>query len=295
MHSFPRRHALALSLAGALACMSPAIAQQVVADGDVPGEDFKMPAAGDYATADPDQPVFHAINGGQIIGAVGTNLSTTGDNAAGVRVEGVGSNISLDRNSSILTTGRGAAGVAVTGGAFDGWGVGVETRGEHASGLQVAGGNAALARSTVQTFGQEAHGVEATAGEFIGDATHIRTGGHGAYGAYLRDGELLMENGSVIETSGREAHGIVADGTSHIMLGQTDVMAHGEAAWGAVIGDDSQLQLDGSMVYSAQHGGVRVRGSGSQACAWTMVPSCMAATVPPWRWTHPLPVVSTWS
>ncbi len=213
MRSAPPRHLLAASLAGILFHIPLAMAQHVVADGSIAGEDFKMPAAGDYVTTDPAQHAFHALNGGMIFGDDGIHLSTQGEKAAGVRVEGAGSAVFLGRSSSILTTGHGAAGIAAVAAGFDETQIAIETRGDAARGVDLDNAQLALSQATVQT-------------------------------------------------SGNAAHGIVATGGSHVQLQRTDVMALGAGAWGAVLRDASQLQLDGTVVFSEKHGAVRIEGSG---------------------------------
>ncbi|MDW7599435.1 hypothetical protein R1V99_02470, partial [Stenotrophomonas maltophilia] len=105
MHLPHSRCRLYSALALALAIVSPAMAQQVIADGDE-----QNPAAGDYATTEPVEPgnpaghAFLAVNGGTIIPAGEVNLRTDGLRAAAARAEGVGSSIQLT-GGQVMTTG----------------------------------------------------------------------------------------------------------------------------------------------------------------------------------------------
>lgn len=141
MHLPYSRCRLYSALALALAIVSPAMAQQVVADGDE-----QNPAAGDYATTEPVEPgnpaghAFLAVNGGTIIPAGEVNLRTDGLRAAAARAEGVGSSIQLN-GGQVMTTGRGAAGLSAS-----------------------AGGHVQAVGTRIETLGTTSHGAESLAG-----------------------------------------------------------------------------------------------------------------------------------
>ncbi len=187
--SLPPRRALPIALAMILCTSLPALAQQVIADGD-----DQTPAAGDYQTSEPVEPgnpaghVFHALNGGTIVPVGEVNLRTGGMRAAAVRVEGAGSHVALT-GGSIVTTGYGAAGVSIA-----------------------SGGSAVLSGTRIETEGQASVGVGLEGGALEASNLHIITRGGLGHGVSVRGGDVQLRD-SVIETHNSASGLVVSDGT----------------------------------------------------------------------------------
>jgi len=197
----------------------PALAQQVIADGDQ-----QYPAAGSYHTTDPVLPgdlaghVFVAINGGQIRPAGPVHLSSEGRNAHAVHAEGAGSHIALE-GGSILTTGAGAAGLSVAAGAS-----------LHATGL------------SVHTQGNGAPGVRVDSGSAQLDAVSILSNSHGIA---LNDGELQMRGGS-ITLNGSAGQALTASAGRSVL---TDVRVDLGSSGDGVLGKDgARIDITGGHI-----------------------------------------------
>ena len=193
--SLPPCRALPIALAMILCTSLPALAQQVIADGD-----DQTPAAGDYQTSEPVEPgnpaghVFHALNGGTIVPVGEVNLRTGGMRAAAVRVEGAGSHVALT-GGSIVTTGYGAAGVSIA-----------------------SGGSAVLTGTRIETEGQASVGVGLEGGALEASNLHIITRGGLGHGVSVRGGDVQLRD-SVIETHNSASGLVVSDGTLLAELG----------------------------------------------------------------------------
>lgn len=187
--SLPPRRALPIALAMILCTSLPALAQQVIADGD-----DQTPAAGDYQTSEPVEPgnpaghVFHALNGGTIVPVGEVNLRTGGMRAAAVRVEGAGSHVALT-GGSIVTTGYGAAGISIA-----------------------SGGSAVLTGTRIETEGQASVGVGLEGSALEASNLHIITRGGLGHGVSVRGGDVQLRD-SVIETHNSASGLVVSDGT----------------------------------------------------------------------------------
>ncbi|MEE9875822.1 MAG: autotransporter outer membrane beta-barrel domain-containing protein [Stenotrophomonas maltophilia] len=235
----PSRHLLAISLASILSAAAPAMAQQVIADGGVPGEDLKQPPEGDYTTGGPGEFVFHARNGGAIVPLAQTHLSTSGDGAAAVRVENYGF-VTLQPGSSILTTGTTSAGVSVTAADFSAFGTRIETRGAASVGVEADGNSGVdLVDSAVRTTGAASHGLvgEGQAYLFLRNS-HVRADGNGAWAAILSDNSRLQIHGGSLVS--QQHGGVWVRGAS--IPGLT--LADGAVLYG---GNGVALQLDAAV------------------------------------------------
>lgn len=245
MHTLtPLRSTLAVALALALAGPLPAVAQQVVADGD-----DQTPAAGDYTTTDPVEPgnpaghAFYAINGGTIVPVGEVNLRTEGMRAAAVRVEGAGSHVALT-GGSISTTGYGAAGVAIGGdGAATLTGTRIETDGQSSFGVDIEGGALIASNIHIITRGGLGHGVSVRGGDVQLRDSVVETH-NSASGLSVSDGNALVERVRFEQNTSGYAVAMEYGGAARATL--RDVKINGTAAGAAGIssGLGSQLLLE---------------------------------------------------
>lgn len=236
----PPRHLLAIALASVLSTAVPAMAQQVIADGDSPGEELKQPPEGNYATGGPGEFAFHARNGGAIVPLAQTHLSTSGEDAAAVRVEGDGSFVTLRPGSSILTTGTTSAGVSVTAADFSAYGTRIETRGAASAGVEIDGVSGAdLIDSAVHTTGAASHGLVGAGGGYLFlSNSHVHVEGEGSWAAVLSDDSRLQIHGGSLVS---QQHGGVWIRGARIP-GMT--LADGAVLYG---GNGVALQLDAAV------------------------------------------------
>ncbi|WP_414539788.1 autotransporter outer membrane beta-barrel domain-containing protein [Stenotrophomonas forensis] len=294
MHaSLPPRRALSIALSMLLFPALPALAQQVVADGD-----DQTPAAGDYTTTDPVEPgnpagyAFHALNGGTIVPAGEVNLRTEGMRAAAVRVEGAGSHVALT-GGSIVTTGYGAAGVSIaSGGAATLTGTRIETEGQASFGIGIEGGTLEASNVHIITRGGLGHGVSVRGGDVQLRDSVIETH-NSANGLMISDGSALVErvrfeqntSGSAvlldyvgnaratlrdvqINGTGAGASGISSGLGSQLLLENVDInLTHDRAGAGLYVGGDVEFRggrihtagVNGSVISFATSGGGSLR------------------------------------
>ncbi|MGR0017677.1 autotransporter family protein [Stenotrophomonas maltophilia] len=261
----PRRSGLSLALASALIA-TPALAQQVVADGDE-----QMPASGDYTTTEPVEPgnpaghAFYAINGGTIIPAGEVNLRTEGMRAAAARAEGADSRIEL-RQGSVTTTGYGAAGLsAAADGQVHGTGVRIQTLGIASNGAEAIEGHLLLDRAHITTQAGLSHGVfvkngtarvidsvieindsssnglEARGGSLQAERVRIDLVG-GGYGVWLQDGGDAHLRSVQINGMGAGANGVLV-GTGKAVLEDVDInLTHEHSGAGLYIGGEVEMR-----------------------------------------------------
>ncbi|WP_117309524.1 autotransporter outer membrane beta-barrel domain-containing protein [Stenotrophomonas sp. G4] len=278
----PRRHALASALGLALASAAPALAQQVIADGDE-----KTPAAGDYATTEPVVPgdpagyVFLALNGGSIVPTGPVNLTTEGQRAAAARAEGTASRIELQQGS-VTTTGYGAAGLsAASGGQVHAIGTRIQTQGTAANGAEALDGHVVLDRAHITTTGGLSHGVfvqdgsarvvdsvievnagqsnglEVRGGSLSAERTRIEVGG-GAHGLWVQDGGDVHLQSVQINGVGAGASGVLA-GVGNVVLEDVDIdLTHERSGEGLSIGGTVEMR----------GGSVHARGSNASAVSF---------------------------
>lgn len=261
------RHALAAALASVLlAAASPAVAQQVVADGDE-----QTPAAGDYTTTEPVEPgnpagyAFHAINGGSIVPLGEVNLVTGGMYAAAARAEGADSRIELAQGS-VTTAGYGAAGLSAAAGgevhatgveiltlgtasngaeAIDGNlvldGVQIRTQAGLSHGVFVKGGNARVSDSVVQVVASSSNGLEVRGGSLQAERVRIDVGG-GGYGVWVQDGGDVHLRSVQINGVGAGANGVLA-GIGRTVLEDVDInLTHERSGAGLYIGGEVEMR-----------------------------------------------------
>ncbi|HFF3761914.1 TPA: autotransporter outer membrane beta-barrel domain-containing protein [Stenotrophomonas maltophilia] len=245
MHaSLPPRRALSIALSMLLFPALPALAQQVVADGD-----DQTPAAGDYTTTDPVEPgnpagyAFHALNGGTIVPAGEVNLRTEGMRAAAVRVEGAGSHVALT-GGSIVTTGYGAAGVSIaTGGAATLTGTRIETEGQASFGIGIEGGMLEASNVHIITRGGLGHGVSVRGGDVQLRDSVVETHNQ-ASGLVVTDGSALVERVRFEQNTSGSAVTLEYGGNARATLRDVQINGTGAGASGISSGLGSQLLLE---------------------------------------------------
>ena len=243
MHLPHSRCRLYSALALALAIVSPAMAQQVIADGDE-----QNPAAGDYATTEPVEPgspaghAFLAVNGGTIIPTGEVNLRTDGLRAAAARAEGVGSSIQLT-GGQVMTTGHGAAGLSASaGGHVQAVGTRIETLGTTSHGAESLAGRIQLERVDIVTRGGLSHGVTVRGGEAqIHDST-ITVHGSQSNGLEAVGGTLQAERVRI--EVGSSGQGLWAEGSSDVTLRSVQIDGSGAGASGVLVGLGSKVLLE---------------------------------------------------
>ncbi|HGM5883354.1 MAG: autotransporter outer membrane beta-barrel domain-containing protein [Stenotrophomonas maltophilia] len=245
MHaSLPPRRALSIALSMLLFPALPALAQQVVADGD-----DQIPAAGDYTTTDPVEPgnpagyAFHALNGGTIVPAGEVNLRTEGMRAAAVRVEGAGSHVALT-GGSIVTTGYGAAGVSIAGGgAATLTGTRIETEGQASFGIGIEGGTLEASNVHIITRGGLGHGVSVRGGDVQLRDSVVETHNQ-ASGLVVSDGSALIERVRFEQNTSGNAVMLEYGGNARATLRDVQINGTGAGASGVSSGLGSQLLLE---------------------------------------------------
>ncbi|QGL95820.1 autotransporter outer membrane beta-barrel domain-containing protein [Stenotrophomonas maltophilia] len=282
-----RRSHLSLALASVLIA-SPALAQQVVADGDE-----QNPAAGDYATTEPVEPgnpagyAFHAINGGSIVPLGEVNLTTGGMYAAAARAEGADSRIELVQGS-VTTSGYGAAGLSAAAGgevlatgveiltlgtasngaeAIDGNlvldGVQIRTQAGLSHGVFVKDGNARVSDSVIQVVANQSNGLDVRGGTLQAERVRIDVGGSG-YGAWVQDGANVRLRSVQINGVGAGANGVLA-GIGTTVLEDVDInLTHERSGAGLYIGGDVEMR------------GGRIHAGGANASVATFAPGSSA-------------------
>lgn len=269
MSTSPHRTLLAISVASALFAAGPAIAGQLIADGTV-----ETPTATAYETTLDNEHAFHARNRGQIIATGELELSTSGDGAAGVFLEGM-SHVSMlgaeGKRMSVRTTGLNAAGIHINDGTLtEASYLDIQTEGDGSAGMEVEHGQMLIRDSTIKTLGEAAHGIlKQGVGSGTVERVLITTGGDHAIGMKVVSSLVNVNDGTRIETAGEQAHGLVIEGVGKVNLWNSQVIANGLDAWGAVVDDAGSLALDGALIESslAGRGGVRVRGGADSRLA----------------------------
>ncbi len=258
-------HVLALSLAAVLASTAPALAQQIVADGDE-----QTPAAGDYATTEPVDPgnsagyAFHAINGGSIVPSGEVNLRTEGMRAAAARADGSGSRIELQQGS-VLTSGYNAAGLsAVNGGQIHAAGTRIHTQGAASNGAEAIDGSLSLERvhitteaglshgvfvragtarvidSVIEVNASQSNGLEVRGGSLTAERLRIQVG-EGSHGLWLQDGGDAVLRSVQINGVGGGASGVLA-GLGNVVLEDVDInLTHERSGEGLYVGGNVQM------------------------------------------------------
>ncbi len=281
MHTLtPLRSTLAVALALALAGPLPAVAQQVVADGD-----DQTPAAGDYTTTDPVEPgnpaghAFYAINGGTIVPAGEVNLRTEGMRAAAVHVDGAGSRVALT-GGSITTTGYGAAGVsvlndgqvslagtrietqgteshgiAVRGGAVHAENVQIVVAGPLSTGVLVNGGSAVLSNSTIETR-RDGRALQVAAGTLQAEGIVVDHQSSGAAMLVENGGDLSLRS-SVINGNAANSSGVTVQTGGRAVLENVDIRLEPATA-GSALSVGGDLEYRGGTIASASTGSAAI-------------------------------------
>lgn len=241
----PRHKTLSLAMSAVLFAAHPAMAQQVIADGD-----DQTPATGDYHTTDPADPgttaghAFMARNGGSIVPSGEVNLRTEGQRASGARVEGAGSRIAL-RAGSAVTTGYGAAGLAAhDGGGLDLRGTRIETSGTAASGIELGNGSLIADNVHITTRGGLSHGVALREGSAELRNSVIEIHGTSANGLFVAGGTLLAERVRIEHAGGGAAVWIEPGSTNDVTLRSVQINGNGAGSTGILAGRGSVVELE---------------------------------------------------
>jgi len=254
-----------------------------------------------------------SFNGAQVELTRGS-ITTSGAGAAGVRVYGgtLGAGNATVVGTHITTTGDQAAGVVAgdaaepTRGTASLTGAVISTAGGHSSGIESAyGSEVASSASSLHTEGDSAHGVHAHDGGSVSlDGDTVTTDGQNAYGLYAHGEDSRIEatgtaittnglhgygaraeNGGVIELTGgtvttsnpkgrgtqdgdgSRGYALTADGAgSGITAHGTVISTEGQRAYGAYATDGGHITLDGGSVHTNgfMAYGVYASGEGSQ-------------------------------
>lgn len=190
-------------------------------------------AAGDYATTSDDQHALHALNGGSI-DTIDAKVGTSGNGAAAAWAEHGTSQINFE-GGSLSTSGFGAVGAVVKAGATinierdsAGNGTVIHTTGDNSAALVADGGGA----------------INITGATLITEGSNVLDG---VYGAVIAKGASVVTIiDSTIETTGDNAHGIVAAVDSTINATNVQVSTSGSNARGALAnGAGSTLNING--------------------------------------------------
>ena len=252
------RRPLAVALSLSIAA-SPALAQQVIADGDE-----QTPAAGDYHTADPVLPgdpsgyVFYAINGGSIVPAGAVNLSTTGRGAHAAHAEGAGSHIALV-GGVISTSGVGAAGLSVASGAsLHARNVTIETQSTGTAAARVNGGTMMLEDVTILTHGPGAVVLDGALRMRGGSISQQSLG----YAVEVRGGSAALEDVAI--DVGALGQGLMADGTAILDVSGASITGSGFLNTAVTSTRGAQVALRDSRIELSDAGLALVANQGAQ-------------------------------
>jgi hypothetical protein len=231
---------------------------------------------GGFATTGADSTAVLTLNAGQTQ-LESVALSTKGDGAAGLVMNGAGGDVS----AAHLT-------IATSGGVS-------ETTGSHADGVYdgafgaySGGGTLKLVDSTVTTSGEQAYGVSVGAGgttTVLGGA--VTTSGEGAQGLRVAGGGSLTVGidaagaATVVATSGAGAPGAAAFGGGALTLTGTRIESTGSGAVGLVVSDaGTTVAATGVTIAASQGVGVYNGASdgGTSGGKLTLTNSNVAAT-----------------
>ncbi|MGN5538111.1 autotransporter outer membrane beta-barrel domain-containing protein [Alcaligenes sp. Lyrl_28] len=203
-------------------------------------------------------------NSGSAVDGSGLTITTSGQGAAGVKLE-TGGKIRITGGSIQTTTNLGtsssaAYGVWVTGkGLADLRETSVTTSGDFAYGLYAFTAPAQdqtgiIAQNVnVKTLGNSAHGaVAASNGAMELTGVNISTGGSGARGVSAQRGIIKMTDSNVI-TTGQNAPGMMAvgDGSgvgSQVSLENTTIKTQGSQSRGVVVDTASTFSMKGGSI-----------------------------------------------
>lgn len=193
---------------------------------------------------------------GATLSYLGGDIQTEGVGAAGIRAYGgsLGAGQVSLRNTTISTTGAGAAGVVAgdssepIAGEITLQSVSIATQGDSASGLVSAYG------STVDSTGSS-----------------ITTQGANAHGATAQNGGSLTLNGDTFVVNGNQAYGMLADGlNSSIVATGVAVETNGLYGYGARAQAGGSIAISGGSISTANTKGRDAQdGDGSRAYALT--------------------------
>lgn len=210
-------------------------------------------------------------NPNSVVEADGLTISTSGQGAAGIKIESTGKTVltggSIETTTTTGNSGSAAYGVWVTGkGLAELHGTSVSTSGAFAYGLyaQTApapGQTGILARDvTVNTTGASAHGaVAASKGELELNRATITTTGAGARAVSAQRGTISVSD-SILTTNGSNAPGMMVSGDgsgvgSAATVSGTRVETRGSLSVGIKVDAASTLQFsDGTIETQAQDG-----------------------------------------
>ncbi|WP_188394401.1 autotransporter outer membrane beta-barrel domain-containing protein [Oxalicibacterium flavum] len=224
---------------------------------------------------------IQSANKGAIVTAVDTDIITRGDISFGVESFN-GAEIALT-DGSITTTGLGAAGVRVYGGALGNGSVSVDgtrvtTSGDYASGVlagdaaEPTSGTALINGAIIDTAGANAAGIESAYGSNVDStASDIHTAGDSAHGVHAHDGGSVTLDGDTVTTDGLRSYGLYAtDAGSRIDASNASVTTNGLHGYGARAENGGAITLDGGSITTSNPKGRGTQdGDGSRAYALT--------------------------
>lgn len=160
---------------------------------------------------------IYATGGGVIYSDTG-NIETNGANAAGLFAAEIGSVIYWE-GTTITTNGLRGRGIdTVRGGQVIGYGT-VITNGDKAHGVQAGDTNSVsgpakvtlLSGTVVHTSGNGSYGLHAYASGTLSGTASVITEGISSFGAHAEKNSSIILNGSMIETHGLNAIGLLAN------------------------------------------------------------------------------------
>lgn len=204
-----------------------------------------------------------ATVGASYLRLINNNITTTGTGSYGAGANGDTSVLEMS-GGTISTSGAEAAGIRVNGGASaDLAGVTVGTTGDNGYGFYVSGTGSRLVSDggSVETSGEKAYGQAVTAGSASLDGTRITAGGTSAYGVYAYSNGSADIRGSEIITSGNSGKGLYATSGGAIKVYGGSIYTAGDDSNGA------QAHIRGALVIEGAE--IETAGASSHAVAAT--------------------------
>ncbi|MGB3710179.1 MAG: hypothetical protein WA985_00665 [Erythrobacter sp.] len=228
----------------------------------VTGEEALIDSNGTIETSGDDAFGVLASDGALINFDEDNTVTTTGDFAGGVVVDGGGE---INNGGLISTAGEGAVGVFINGdeSTFENRiGALVTTTGDDASAVVLIGDSSYVQNDgAIATTGANSIGVEIGTNGLVVTNDSITTEGDGAVGIFAANASNIFNSG-IITTAGANAFGIAA-GDGAIVETDDAITTTGDGATGIVLGEGSQIRLEGGSVLStsgADASGVAIVG-----------------------------------
>lgn len=206
------------------------------------------------------------------------NIGTLGDSAHAVDAD-VGHGQMTISGGEWNTLGDKAAGLSV----MDGQRIALEgtkmtTAGNQAIGVDNRASTVGLYEVSITTTGTLAFGLNAQGGDFPdspsidAENSTIRTEGKSSHGALARWGGRLDLTDTSIETAGQAAHGVVVNEGEFLAKG-TDIVTHGNDAYGARVVRGGTLDMDGGSIRSDKTSALSLNDAGNIRFGGTLIKS----------------------